>query len=916
MLIESVTAVAFGPFKGATLDFSPQLTVVYGPNEAGKSSWHAAIYASLCGMRRARGQLAQDRDFAKLRRPWSGSAWEVRAIVRLDNGRRVELRQNLSELAHCSAVDADFGRDVAAEILNEGTPDAARWLGLDRQSFLAVACVRQAEIRGIAESAESLQGELQRAAASAARDSTAAEAIARLEDFQREQVGQDFRHSTKPLRRANIRAEETGAALTSAREKHAEWLAFETQARQLAEKADEYERKLRILRALCARKQAGVWRSRLDRARALASAYPSGQPALASDESALADDVASALSLWSSKPEFRLLTGPSAADIRAEIAKLPPMPSGDRIPRAEVIAAMTAYERATQALEFHQTNRLPATPVPDAKGLTANRLRELARALETAVPLVDSGLETDHREAQRRLEGVRSSRLKRSLIVGLAVAGVLGGVGVWASWNHWIGAALVLFGIIAFVWFVVRSGEKDREQALGAFLKIEAQLLSQSRAMEVARETVNAARSQIVEAGLPLNSTALRELADGLVLAERNRQLQEDWSRRCEKLQFDLAGASDALTQALRHAGVAELVDLTAAFHEYEQTCHARAQQADRAAACDSLNQQLLDREAAEKAAVDVQTQCSNAAQKIMATLAACGLEAPDPEAASDVLRRWQDERKARLVKFDEASRGYAELNALLDGGTLEDLEARTSEHQRRAEELAAASGPLPEAAVDVDLDEEIRGTEKLAHDAELAARSAEDRARDRAQYVPSVSEAEEALDSARQELERVTRLNRTLTLTLDFLGKAEERVHRDIAPLLAAGLRQWLSSATEGRYTDARVDPRDLSVQVLGPDSEWRDAHRLSHGTAEQIYLLLRVALAERLATTGETCPLILDDVLVQSGRARKHALLDAIVSISRGRQVILFTLEEEVLRWAQANVVAPDRLVGLPGP
>src|SRR5437867_3272880 len=129
--VESVTSVAFGPLRDATLDFAPQLTVVYGPNEAGKSSWHAAIYASLCGMRRGKGQLSKDRDFAELRRPWSGGVWEVRAIVRLDDGRRIELRQNLSDLPNCSATDADLGRDVSGEILNEGTPDAARWLGLD-----------------------------------------------------------------------------------------------------------------------------------------------------------------------------------------------------------------------------------------------------------------------------------------------------------------------------------------------------------------------------------------------------------------------------------------------------------------------------------------------------------------------------------------------------------------------------------------------------------------------------------------------------------------------------------------------------------------------------------------------------------------------------------------------------------------
>ena len=174
--IESVTAVAFGPFRDVSLRFAPQLTVIHGPNEAGKSTWHAAIYAALCGMRRARGQRLEEREFAVHRRPWSGGSWEVRAIVRLDDGRRVELRQNLDDLAHCSARDAVLGRDVAGEILNEGTPDAARWLGLDRTSFLSVACVRQTEVQRVVKDATSLQDELQRAAASAARDATAAEA--------------------------------------------------------------------------------------------------------------------------------------------------------------------------------------------------------------------------------------------------------------------------------------------------------------------------------------------------------------------------------------------------------------------------------------------------------------------------------------------------------------------------------------------------------------------------------------------------------------------------------------------------------------------------------------------------------------------------------------------------------------------
>ena len=45
MRFESVTAHAFGPFVGRSLELAPGLNVIHGPNEAGKSSLHAALYA-------------------------------------------------------------------------------------------------------------------------------------------------------------------------------------------------------------------------------------------------------------------------------------------------------------------------------------------------------------------------------------------------------------------------------------------------------------------------------------------------------------------------------------------------------------------------------------------------------------------------------------------------------------------------------------------------------------------------------------------------------------------------------------------------------------------------------------------------------------------------------------------------------
>lgn len=189
MRIESVKAHDFGPFHERMLDLAPGMNVIYGPNEAGKSSWHAALYVGLCGMRRGKGQpLKGDREFAERHRPWDGSgAWQAGAVVKLEDGRRVELRHDLAGKVDCSAQDADLaGRDYTSDVLFDGSPDGSRWLGLNRKSFLSTACIRQADIFRVLGDADSLQQDMQSAAATAGTDATAAEALRRLGEYRAE----------------------------------------------------------------------------------------------------------------------------------------------------------------------------------------------------------------------------------------------------------------------------------------------------------------------------------------------------------------------------------------------------------------------------------------------------------------------------------------------------------------------------------------------------------------------------------------------------------------------------------------------------------------------------------------------------------------------------------------------------------
>src|SRR5688572_20971531 len=302
MRIERITALAFGPFDGQSLDLAPGMTVIGGPNESGKSTWHAALRAAICGVRRGRGANTKaDASFEERHRPWDGDGrWCVEVRLALDDGRTIEISQDLAGKVACRAVDVALGRDVSDEIM-DGTPDASRWLGLDRDAFAATVSVGQAQILAVADAAEELHGQMQRAAATRGTDATAAEAIERLEGFRKDAVGADTVAAKGPLRTAKNRLRANEAALEEARRLHAEYL--QRGAHLDSSEAQAAEARLRLAGAEAARVRlaAAEAEARASRAASLAASYPQPPPPLgARDERA--DRVAAALESWATRP--------------------------------------------------------------------------------------------------------------------------------------------------------------------------------------------------------------------------------------------------------------------------------------------------------------------------------------------------------------------------------------------------------------------------------------------------------------------------------------------------------------------------------------------------------------------------------------------------------------------------------------
>ena len=911
MRIDRVVARAFGPFQNEVLELGPGLSVVAGPNESGKSSWHAALRLAITGVRRGKGPgTLAERQLAERHRPWDlPDRWEVEARLGLDDGRTIDISQDLAGKVACRAVDVALGRDVSDEIM-DGTPDASRWLGLDRDSFAATVSVGQSQIMAVADAAEGLQEQMQRAAATRGTDATAAEAIARLEQFRRDAVGADTVAAKGPLRTAKNRVTSAESHLAEARRQHADYLERSSTVEELELRAAEARRHLAGAEAAHARMLAAEAAARVARAQELAARYPAQPPSLAArDEQA--DRVAAALQAWAGRPEVPELDRRTSAAISDEIASLPAAPVGDTRPHASITEAVRSVDLAGESVAL-----LGDRPhVPDGAGSEreVRTLRELARRLRTPqLPAPPASLSEG-----RSARGLGPSR--STILFAAAALGMLGAAVLFATGSTIPAAILLAAGLAAGVAGTVLSGA-DRGQAPS--VDADATVAAYRLALTNAQRDRADAGAEAARRGLAEDPAAIDEVADRMAAAADQAARASDWDARLATLRTRQAAAMTRLRQALSDRGVAlaEAEDPRQAVDAYIAACEARAEEATLASRGDALRAELAGRQSAEEAREEALARREGAMTALVDAATATGIDAVgEPEAIVRALEAWRAARGDELRAGQQALAEWQQLQALLDGETLAELHGEATRRRQRATDLAAALPPGsvaladladPEGHLSALRDEAAR----LSREFDLANGSLQVR-RD---GLPDVAEAEEAAESAIAELDRVQVLAATIDATLRLLRSAQDRVHRDLAPVLGQAVGRWLPIVSGGAYSEISVDPADLNVTVKEQASgQWRTARLLSEGTREQIFLLLRVAMAEHLVTTDERAPLILDEVTAQADAERKVQMLDVLHRLSSERQVVLFTHDDDVVAWAEGALRAPeDRLVRLAAP
>jgi DNA repair protein SbcC/Rad50 len=898
--IDRVNAPAFGPFEDESLDLAPGMTVIHGPNESGKSSWHAALYAGLCGMRRGGGQLKKDKAFAARHRPWDGQAWRVGVEVTLDDGRRVELSHDLTGTVECRATDLVLGGDLSAGMMFDGAPDGSVLLGLNRKALPSTLCIRQADLLGVLNDAGELQEALQRAAATGGTDATAEAALKRIRDFRAERVGREYANAKRPLMNAVRAHRAAAAALEEARAAHTEYLSLTVSRDRAQRSAREARDRLDGARSAVAAREVDEFAKRVGSARELWDDFKGVAPPLARQDEALDRQVSDALSTHRNRPAAVLdLEGPTSAELEAELAALPHAPTGDVAVDPSIPVACRRWERALDALAAHNAARASVSHAPETGGANAGELRQVADELEQRIPEVDAAL-VARVEELRRAAGEPAGGLRNALLLGA-------GASLLAALLAGAANQLLLAGLLAVLALALGAvGGRSRSNSpspVGELPSAEARLAVQQEAAAHARARRDEALVRAGEWGVDADPASLRGLAGVLAEAAYAEQRFAAWYEQLQRLDGEVIHSAADLRAALRDRGAdGEGDDLNDAVDAYETACRQRAMIAAQAARREGLAAQLVARRAAERSGQEQRRLHDQADRLLVAAAAAAGVDAATPEAIAGSLEAWQQHSDAQHAAAVHAERRWERLQHLLDGNELEDLE----------EGLARRRAALPQTSgvqVEVDPDPEAQ-LQRLDVDARSTAQHADELAGqviDRRRHLSVVAEAEEALERAEAEERRLRALDATLATAYDFLSEAKRRVHRDIAPKLQASVAGRLPSITIGRYREVTVDPATLEVKVGEAGGEWRPATLLSHGTAEQVYLLLRLAMAEHLCTSGESAPLLLDDVTVQADAERTQGILDLLHEISGERQVVLFTQEEDVVDWAERQLIGP---------
>ena len=245
-----------------------------------------------------------------------------------------------------------------------------------------------------------------------------------------------------------------------------------------------------------------------------------------------------------------------------------------------------------------------------------------------------------------------------------------------------------------------------------------------------------------------------------------------------------------------------------------------------------------------------------------------CGLQEPE-----EVLDFWQEAQR-QWEQYDRAR-----------------AEAMTA--RRHLEALDAVVKPVEKPTAPDNLTQNEAQTAQLLAECAAEQQRLQNRLGQYQGRMEIIGSAEDLRLQHKRVSDRIARLEDTytaLTIAQETLQQARTELQRRFAPRITQRAQELLGAMTDGRYQSLTMG-EDFSLRASAgqEDVQW-DAIWRSDGTIDQLYLALRLAVAEELTPDA---PLVLDDALVRFDDTRMAAALNILRKMAESKQVICFTCQ-----------------------
>lgn len=250
----------------------------------------------------------------------------------------------------------------------------------------------------------------------------------------------------------------------------------------------------------------------------------------------------------------------------------------------------------------------------------------------------------------------------------------------------------------------------------------------------------------------------------------------------------------------------------------------------------------------------------------------------------------------ARVAAFEPACRNAADCREILTVALRNHADLATEQRtlhtlQAQLATLRSLLGGSPSVAPDEEaltLD-----AERIAYDRRRAAERLQTVTTALAEKQGAISAKGDpvALEARLEQLKDAVTADaqtlRAIDLAQETLKEADDFLRSRFSPQIAAEAGRLLGEMTGNRYATVLLEP-DMRMSVREKDGTvMRPAAAMSCGTADQMYLALRLAMCRSLLPPD--VPLLLDDALVNFDDERAAAALRLLER--ENRQILLFT-------------------------